>query len=155
MQKLFAAGCIVLVLTGLAHLLGHYSMVTATGESDAERQMLELMRIPQEMGAGFVRSTMDIVAGFSLGFSILSIGFGLLGLVFLRRGGGTPGLLRAAVTVYAGVFGIMTAVGLRYWFLAPLVMLAAAFACFVGALVLGASPRAPQSRQRLTGEERS
>lgn len=32
MHRLFKAGCILLVLTGLAHLLGHYSMVTATGE---------------------------------------------------------------------------------------------------------------------------
>lgn len=34
-------------------------------------------------------------------------------------------------------------------------MLAAAFACFVGALFPGVSPRASQSRQRLTGEDRS
>jgi hypothetical protein len=39
----------------------------------------------------------------------------------------------------------MTAVGLRYWFLAPLVMLAAAFACFVGALALGARRRTRES----------
>jgi hypothetical protein len=141
MQKLFAAGCIVLVLTGLAHLLGHYSMVTARGDTDAERQMLELMRIRHDLGAGFVRSRMDIVAGFSLGFSVFTIGLGLLGLVILRHGGATPGLLRAIVTVYAGVFGVMTAVGMRYWFLAPLAMLATALASFVGALALGARQR--------------
>ena len=40
---------------------------------------------PQDMGLGFVRSMFDIVAGFSLTFSILPAGAGLLGLVLLRH----------------------------------------------------------------------
>jgi hypothetical protein len=134
-RKLFAAGCWVLVALGLVHLVGHFSLMTAQGDTEAERQLLSLMRgNAQDMGLGFIRSMFDIVAGFSLTFAILPAGMGLLGLVLLRHEGRAPGLLRHASIVHAGVYGIMTAVAFRYWFPAPLVFLAAAFLCFVAAV---------------------
>lgn len=134
-RKLFAAGCWVLVALGLVHLVGHYGLMSAQGDTEAERQLLSLMRAnPQDMGLGFVRSMFDIVAGFSLTFSILPAGMGLLGLLLLRHEERAPGLVRQASIVYAGVYGIMTAVALRYWFPAPLAFLAAAFLCFVAAV---------------------
>ena len=106
----------------------------------AGRQRLAMMRDnPQGLGLGMVRSMFDILTGFSLTFSILPAGTGLLGLVLLRHEGRAPGLLRQASIVYAGVYGIMTAVAFRYWFPAPLFFLAAAFLCF--ATALAASPR--------------
>jgi hypothetical protein len=140
-RRLFAAGCWVLVATGLVHLLGHYSLVTAEGDTEAERQLLSLMRgNPQDMGLGFVRSMFDIVAGFSLSFSVLPIGMGILGLLVGRHAGRAPGLLRQAAIVYAGIYGIMTAIAFRYWFPAPLFFLAAAFLCFAAAVAT--APRA-------------
>jgi hypothetical protein len=140
-RKLFAAGCWVLVATGLVHLFGHYGLVTAQGDTEAEKQLLSLMRgNPQDMGLGFVRSMFDIVAGFSLTFSVLPAGMGLLGLLVLRHAAGAPGLLRQASIVYAGLYGIMTAIAFRYWFPAPLFFLAAAFLCFVAAVAT--APRA-------------
>jgi hypothetical protein len=134
-RRLFAAGCWVLVATGLAHLVGHCSLMNAQGDTEAEKQLLSLMRgNPQDMGLGFVRSTFDILAGFSLTFSVLPIGMGLLGLLLLRHEGVAPGLLRQAAIVHAGIFGVMTGVALRYWFPAPLFFLAAAFLCFVAAV---------------------
>jgi hypothetical protein len=131
-RKLFGAGCWVLIATGLAHLMGHYSLMTAQGDTEAERQLLSLMRgNPQDMGLGFVRSMFDMVAGFSLTFSVLPAGMGLLGLLLLRHEKQAAGLLRQASIVFAGVYGIMTAVAFRYWFPAPLFFLAAAFLCFV------------------------
>ena len=66
-RKLFAAGCWVLIATGLAHSFGHYAMMGAQGDTEAEKQLLSLMRAnPQDMGLGFVRSMFDILAGFSL-----------------------------------------------------------------------------------------
>ena len=141
-RRFFAAGCWVLIATGLVHLLGHYAMMTGQGENETERQLLSLMRgHTQDMGLGFVRSTMDIMAGFSLTFSILSMGTGLLGLVLRRHADPAPGLLRQAAIVYAGVYGIMTAVAFRYWFPAPLLFLAVAFLCFAGAVAT--APRPP------------
>jgi hypothetical protein len=134
-RKLFATGCWVLIATGLVHLLGHYSLMNAQGDSEAERQLLSLMRgNPQDMGLGFVRSMFDILAGFSLTFVVLPAGMGLLGLLLLRHEGRAPGLLRQAAIVYAGLYGIMTGIALRYWFPAPLLFLAAAFLCFAAAV---------------------
>ena len=134
-RKLFAAGCWVLVATGLVHLFGHYSLVTAQGDTEAEQQLLSLMRgNPQDMGLGFVRSMFDIVAGFSLTFVVLPIGMGLLGLLVLRHAGRAPELLRQVSIAHAGIYGTMTAIALRYWFPAPLFFLAAAFLCFAAAV---------------------
>ena len=134
-RKLFATGCWVLIATGLAHSFGHYAMMSAQGDTEAERQLLSLMRAgPQDMGLGFMRSMFDLLAGFSLAFAILPAGMGLLGLLLLRHEGRAPGLLRQASIVYAGVYGIMTAVAFRYWFPAPLFFLAASFLCFAAAV---------------------
>jgi hypothetical protein len=140
-RKLFTAGCVVLIALGLVHLLGHYGLVTSQGDNDAERQLLAMMRAnPQDMGLGFVRSMFDLVTGFSLTFSILPLGMGLAGLVVRGHASAAPGLLRQAAIVYAGTFGVMTGVALRYWFPAPLSFLAAAFVCFVAAVAT--APRA-------------
>jgi hypothetical protein len=134
-RKLFRAGCFVLIALGLVHLLGHYSLVTAQGDTEAERQLLSLMRgNRQDMGLGFVRSMFDILAGFSLTFSVLSAGMGLVGLVLLGHDGRAPGMLRQVSIAYAGTYGVMTGIGLRYWFPAPLFFLAAAFLCFAAAV---------------------
>ena len=138
-RKLFATGCWVLIATGLAHSLGHYAMMNAQGDTEAERQLLSLMRgNPQDMGLGFVRSMFDLLAGFSLTFVVLPIGMGLLGFVLLAHERRAPGLLQQGSIVYAGVYGIMTGIALRYWFPAPLVFLAAAFLCFAAAVATAA-----------------
>lgn len=142
-RRLFAAGCWVLIVMALVHLLGHYGMMSSQGDTEAERQMLALMRGErQDMGLGMVRSMMDIVAGFSLAFSLLSAASGLFGLVVLRHERSAPGLLRQATIAYAGVFGVLFAVGLRYWFPAPLAFILAAFLCFVAAVAAGGRARA-------------
>jgi hypothetical protein len=139
-RRFFAAGCWVLIVMALVHLLGHYGMMANQGDGDAERQMLSLMRGErQDLGLGMVRSMMDIVAGFSLAFSLLAAGCGLFGLTLVRHEHRAPGLLRQAAVNYAGIFGILTAIALRYWFPAPLAFVAAAFACFAGAAAVGRS----------------
>ena len=140
-RKLFTAGCVVLIALGLVHLMGHYMLTTSQGETDAERQLLALMRSnPQDMGLGMMRTMSDIVAGFSLTFSVLPIAMGLAGLVVRSHAAAAPGLLRQAAIVYAGTYGVMTGVALRYWFPAPLFFLGAAFLCFAAAVAT--APRA-------------
>jgi hypothetical protein len=134
-RRLFAAGGWVLVALGLVHLLGHYQLVTAEGADETQRQLLALMRsYERDFGAGFVRSTMELLTGFSLAFSTLTLGIGLLDLTVLRYSAGWTPLLRGVAIVNAGIFGVMTAMALRYWFVAPLLFLVLAFLCFVGAL---------------------
>ena len=133
-RKLFTAGCVVLVALGLVHLLGHAAMQANQGESDAERQMLSLMRgHKQDLGLGFVRSMSDILNGFSLHFSVASLGMGLCGFVVRRHARAAAGLLRQVAIVYAATYGVLTAIGLRYWFPAPLLFLVGGFVCFTAA----------------------
>jgi hypothetical protein len=136
-RRLFATGAWVLVALGLVHLFGHYSMVNAEGADETQRKLLALMRdYRQDFGAGFVRSTMDLMAGFSLAFSILSLGIGLLNLLILRHEAGFSPLLRSAAAADAGIFGIMSAMALRYWFSVPFSFLALPFLCFGASLAL-------------------
>ncbi len=140
-RKLFTAGCVVLLALGLVHMLGHYALTTSQGDDDAERQLLALMRSnPQDMGLGMHRTMFDIVTGFSLTFSVLPLAMGLAGLVVRRHAAAAPGLLGQAAIVYAGTYGVMTGVALRYWFPFPLAFLAAAFVCFAAAVAT--APRA-------------
>lgn len=140
-RKLFTAGCVVLIALGLVHFLGHYAMVTSQGATDEERQLLSMMRgNAQDMGLGMVRSTFDILAGFSLYFSISSLGLGALGLALRRHERDGSTLLRQAAIVYAGTFGVLTGVAIRYWFPAPLAFLAAAFVCFAAAAATSPRP---------------
>lgn len=141
-RKLFAAGCWVLIATALVHLLGHYAMMTAEGKDETHRQLLSLMHsYKRDLGLGFMRSPFDILAGFSLTFSVLSLGLGLLGLTMVRHAGAAPGLLRQAAIVYTGTYGIMTALGFRYFFPAPLTFLVATFLCFASAAATAPRPQ--------------
>jgi hypothetical protein len=138
-RRLFAAGAWVLIALGLAHLLWHYSLVTQEAADETHRRLLELMRGYQyDFGHNFHRSTMEFLAGLSLAFSVLTLGFGLLDLLVLRHSTGWAPLLHRVAAVNAGVFGILTPLALRYGLPAPFLFLAAAFLCFVTAL--GASP---------------
>jgi len=140
-RRLFGAGAWVLVALGFVHLVGHYSLVTAEAADETHARLLDLMRGYQyDFGHNFLRSTMELLTGFSLSFSLLSLGLGTIDLLVLRHSAGWPPLLRQVGTANAGIFGIMTALALRYWFPVPFLFLAAAFLCFVTAL--GLSPRA-------------
>jgi len=130
-RKLFTAGCVVLILTGLVHLLGHYHLVTSTGGTEHERQLLSMMRAdPQDMGLGMRRAPFDFFSGFSATFSTLSIGMGLVAFVVRRHAAAAPGLLRPIAIVYALTWGVMLALGLAYFFWVPDSFIAIVFLLF-------------------------
>ena len=140
-RKLFTAGCVVLILTGLVHLLAQYHLVTSPGETDHDRQVLALMRAnPQDMGLGMMRTTFDFFAGFSLAFSVLPIGMGLAGFAVRRHAAAAPGLLRSTATIYAITWGAMLGVGLVYFFAVP-----DAFMAVVSLLFAGSALTAPRA----------
>ena len=130
-RKLFTAGCVVLILTGLVHLLGHYALTTSTGDTEHERQLFAMMRSnPQDMGLGMVRTFFDFVTGFSLTFSVLPIGMGIAGFVVRRHAASAPGLMRQIAIVYALTWAAMLGVGLRYFFSVPDAFIATVFLLF-------------------------
>ena len=139
-RKLFTAGCVVLILTGLVHLLGHYQLVTNPGETDHDRQLLALMRAnPQDMGLGMMRTMFDFLAGFSLSFAALPIGMGLAGFVVRRHAATAPGLLGQIAIVYAITWGVMLAIGLVYFFSVPDAFIAVVFLLFAASALTARS----------------
>jgi uncharacterized membrane protein YhhN len=70
---------------------------------------------------------------FAAGACML-VATGLVHLLLLRHAGRAPGLLRQSAIVYAGFYGVMTGMALRYWFPAPILFVALTFLCFVAAL---------------------
>jgi hypothetical protein len=141
-RKLFTAGCVVLILLGLVHLLGHHHLMTAVGDTEQERQLLAAMKADtRDMGLGMMRSTFDFFAGFSLTFSVMSLGLGLAGFVVRGHATAAPGLLRQTAIVYAGTWAVMVGVGLRYFFSVPLAFIATVFLLFAAAAAT-AAPRA-------------
>ena len=139
-RKLFTAGCVVLILTGLVHLLGHYALVTSPGETDHDRQLLAMMRAnPQDMGLGMMRTMFHFLTGFSLTFSVLPIGMGMAGFVVRRHAAGAPGLLAQTAIVYAITWGAMLGVGLVYFFSIPDAFIATVFLLFAGSALTASS----------------
>ena len=132
-RKLFTAGCVVLILTGLVHLMGHYQLTNAVGETEHERQLFAMMRAePQDMGFGMMRTMFHFLTGFSLTFSVLPIGMGLAGFVVRRHAATAPGLLGQMAIVYAITWGAMLGVGLVYFFSIPDAFIATVFLLFAG-----------------------
>jgi hypothetical protein len=140
-RKLFTAGCVVLILLGLVHLVGHHHLTTSPGDTEHEQKVLSMMREdPQDLGLGMKRTIFDFFAGFSLTFSVMTLGMGLAGWVVRSHVGAAPGLLRSTAIVYAGTLGVMAGVTLRYFFPPPLAFVAAAFVLFAAAAAT--APRA-------------
>jgi hypothetical protein len=134
-RRLFAAGAWILIALGLVHLVWHYNLATLEPADETHRRLLELMDGYQyDFGHNFHRSTREFLLGLSLAFSVLSLGLGLLDLLVVRHSTGWAPLLHRAAVLNAGVFGILTALALRYGLPTPFLFLAAAFLCFVTAL---------------------
>lgn len=130
------------MLLGVVHAAGHLQLVQLQAANPTEQQLFDLMtEYKTDLGAGFVRSMFDLLAGFSLTFSILPLGFGLVNWVVARRG--EAGLRRAVAGISAVVFGAETVVGFLYWFLLPILFLAAATLLLAGAALRKSEEDAP------------
>ena len=127
-RKLFLAGCWVMILTGGVHLLGHWQMMhmPTQGASPEETQLLGLMRSFRDPGTG--RSTLELMLGFSLMFSLFDFGLGIGGLL--------AGPSRRAAVFGCVVTGAALVVSLLYFFAAPSTCLGLAFAAFLAAALL-------------------
>ncbi len=119
-MRLFRLGCIVLMLTCVLHLVGHFAGMEPS--NDSEKRMLELMtnyRLP-------IRVTMmDLLNGFSLFFALSLLGFGMLGFAFVSELGEVR--RKRLMWIYTILTGSMVVIGLTYFFAAPTSCLAAAF----------------------------
>jgi hypothetical protein len=125
-RRLFVTGAVVLILLGLMHSLSLLQQQVPANES--ERQLLDLMSNYKFNVMGSMRSMNDFLRGFSAAFMVGMIGLGVLDLVLARE---RAGLLKRVALVNIAWMTVMTAVGVRYFFIAPIVLMAATLLIFV------------------------
>jgi hypothetical protein len=132
-----AAG--LLILHGLAHLAGHLGG-SPPPANPTEAQLLELMSSYRMDVGGVKRTTLDIVLGFSLSYTILLWLWAALLLIVVRA---LPPLVLARVAlVSAAACGTLLGIGLHRFPLPPTILFALTFV----ALALACRP----SRSGLT-----
>jgi hypothetical protein len=131
--RLQKTGAVLMILCAAAHLAGHIASAGQKAVNEPELRLLELMgsyRFPQ-LG----RTMQELSDGFSLTFSVMFAAMGMLAWQATRRG-----LIVIAVAMLCE-----SAIGLRYWFVAPNSFIVSAALCFIAALILDAKPSAPDS----------
>jgi len=124
----FRVGSWILLALAMVHLIGHFQEPVA--ENDTERRLLALMTTHRKNMMGTMRSTMDLLNGFSLAFSIMPAGVALLNMMLGGRFRGDADMLRSAAAINTLLWGAMLVNSAVYWFAAPTVFLAAATLMF-------------------------
>lgn len=126
------AGCVVLALTGVTHMIAHFAGQPPPGAGDGET-LHRLMREFKDPAHG--RTTQQVMDGFSLFFSFGLWALAALVLVLragLRAHGGD--VLRRTALCMACACGLFTVTSVVFWFWPPTVLLGlgtALFACSV------------------------
>jgi hypothetical protein len=130
-RKFLKTGSVILVLCALAHLAGHILSMDAPPRNEAEKRLVDAMTgyVIPDLGVT-MQSLQD---GFSLSFSVFCAGFGLL--VFTAAGSAEAALRRRFALLAALSLIALSALGWRYWFLAPNSFLTAAALSYSAAWV--------------------
>ena len=111
---------VFLLLTALIHSITLFLQPAAQNET--ERQLFDLMTsYKQDFGAGFKRSTKELVTALSACFSFVCL-LGGLTLAFLLRKQAEVRIMKGVVGIHVLVFGICFAVMAVFTFLPPIVL---------------------------------
>ncbi len=124
-RRLFTTGALLLILLGLVHSLSLIEKQVPT--NDTESQLQDLMSNYKFNVMGSMRSMDNFMRGFSISFML---GVFCLGVLDLVLAGERSGLLKRVALVHTIWLATMTAVGLRYFFVAPTSFLATALLIF-------------------------
>ena len=127
-RRLFKAGAVLLVLLGLVHSLSLIRDLVPA--NDTERQLLTLMNTYRFNLMGSMRSMTDLFRGFSIAFTVASIGLGVLDLTLA---GERSALLRRVALVNIVWLAVLVGIALRYFFAAPLAFQVVALLIFAAA----------------------
>jgi hypothetical protein len=127
-RRLFQAGGVMLVLLGLVHTLSLIREPVPANET--ERQLFNLMNTYRFHLMGSMRSMSDLLRGFSMAFTVASIGLGTLDLTVARE---RTGLLKRIALVNVIWLTALVGIALRYFFAAPLSFQVVALVLFVAA----------------------
>jgi multisubunit Na+/H+ antiporter MnhF subunit len=128
----FRIGSIAMIITCFLHLIGHFSGMTASNET--EKQMLDLMSSYTLQPLNI--TMMDLFNGFSLFYALFFLMAGELNLWLARALKGNPSELKKVAAVNIIGLSIGTVVSVIYFFSAPIIYISAALAYFVIAFVM-------------------
>jgi hypothetical protein len=129
MKRLFRAGATVIVLFGLAHLIGHLQGQKGANMTEAEKKVVEVMQGTSFDLAGSERTMWDLFQGFSLMFSVQSITLGIVGWM------ATPD--RRLCAAFAAASIAFALVSITYFFIVPTSFVVVAALLFAAALTRG------------------
>lgn len=111
---------VVLLLNALIHSITLF--LQPAPQDETQRQLFDLMATyKQDFGAGFKRSTKELVTALSACFSFLCL-LGGLTLAFLLRKQAEVPIMKGVVGIHVLVFGICFAVMAVFTFLPPIVL---------------------------------
>jgi hypothetical protein len=109
-----------LLLTALIHSMTLF--LQPGPQNETQRQLFDLMAsYKQDFGAGFKRSTKELVTALSACFSLVCL-LGGLTLAFLLRKQAEVRIVKGVVGIHVLVFGICFAVMAVFTFLPPIVL---------------------------------
>ena len=111
---------VVLLLNALIHSVTLF--LQPAPQDETQRQLFNLMATyKQDFGAGFKRSTNELVTALSACLSFLCL-LGGLTLAFLLRKQAEVRIMKGVVGIHALVFGICFAVMVVFTFLPPIIL---------------------------------
>ena len=111
---------VVLLLNALIHSVTLF--IEPAAQDETQRQLFYLMTsYKQDFGAGFKRSTNELVTALSASFSLPCL-LGGLTLAFLLRKQAEVRIMKGVVGIHVLVFGICFAVMAVFTFLPPIVL---------------------------------
>jgi hypothetical protein len=129
-RRLFTTGAVVLVILGLIHSLSLIRELVPA--NDTERQLFHLMDTYRFNLMGSMRTMTELFRGFSVCFTVASIGLGVLDLSLLRE---PSALLKRVALIHVLWLGALVVIALKYFFAAPLAFQALALAIFAAAWI--------------------
>lgn len=133
----FRIGCWAAFATAALHLVGHFQGPMPPETPDQETLLRLLTTVTFALPGASERTTMELMNGFSLSFSVLLGLTGAIGLIVLKRGTGDPTLFYAVARALAGGSAVLLVISLSYWFLIPSVCIAMMAISFAVSAVKG------------------
>jgi len=132
----FRVGAWASVATSFIHMAGAFAGARQPPADATETELLKLMTTyHKDMGGGILRSTMDLLNGFSVSFALLFLWVGILCVVLVRRRAEDAVLMRPVTWTCAIFSGALLAVSVVDFFWPPTICVAVVFLGFAGAMM--------------------
>ena len=131
---LLSSGAVIALLCALAHTIGHLAGPDAP-KNATEKQLLDLLTSYAFEVPGGQRTLWQFMTGFSWTFSVLFLLLGVLPLAVLRLRPEDGPLLRLIAGLETIACGLLLAISLRYFFVAPSTFIGLALLAFGGSWI--------------------